>query len=270
MNGNMVGFATRYTLAALIVERLRAMRRMLDVQWRRHEIQHLVVDDLFPQRIAQALFHEFPGPEQMTLHRGLEQRIYVKRNFGPQRSLLEEAVRAFQQPEVAQVLSEVVGASRLLPDTQLDASGISLISRGGFLNPHIPQSHDDLRQHYRVLNLVYHVTPDWRLSDGGHLELWHAGPNGHPTTTLAKFNRLIVMATHRASWNSISRVDARRHRCSLFNCYYSPCSLNMGEYGHLDVFRGRPEQKIRDLLLRGERSARLLLRKLRDEDPIRQ
>lgn len=250
--------AHRETLAALIVERLNEARTSVTAQWQRYQIQHFVVDELLPPSLANALFAEFPAPSHMRLVRGLRQNTYVTNHL---RSHLEEIVRAFQDPSVLDALSEVVGATQLLPDANLSASGISLMTRGGFQNPHIEPSHDEFRQNYRVLTANYHLTPDWRLSDGGHLELWHDGLSSYPTTTLAKFNRLIVIATHRASWHSISPVDSRRSRCCIFNCYYSPESLVREEYDHLDVFRGRPEQWIRDLWLRGEQNARQFWRK---------
>lgn len=258
---DLVALTNRETLAALMLERLAAMEANLKAQWRRHNIQHFVVDDLLPPAVAHALFGAFPGPDQMTLRRGLRQNTYVKSHLDPSCPQLGAAVRAFQDPRVVAALAELAGVPKLLPDVSLSSSGIGLMTRGGFLNPHIEPSHDERHENYRVLQATYHLTPDWRLSDGGHLELWHNGPQGYPTTTLAKFNRLIVLATHRGSWHSISPVDSRRHRCCIYNCYYSPRSLEMDEYDHIDVFRGRPDQWFRDLWLRGEQNARQFWRK---------
>jgi hypothetical protein len=41
--------------------------------------------------------------------------------------------------------------------------------------------------------------------DGGNLELWPTGPKGQPITIVSKFNRLVVMITHKQSWHSVSR-----------------------------------------------------------------
>lgn len=65
-----------------------------------------------------------------------------------------------------------------------------------YLNPHLDNSHDAERERWRVLNLLYYVTPDWHLGDGGHLELWLDGPKKVPLHIESKFNRLVVMATH--------------------------------------------------------------------------
>jgi Rps23 Pro-64 3,4-dihydroxylase Tpa1-like proline 4-hydroxylase len=57
---------------------------------------------------------------------------------------------------------------------------------------------------YRVLNLLYYVTPDWNPEFGGNLELWDNGPKESQRVIPAKFNRLALMATHEESWHSVS------------------------------------------------------------------
>jgi Rps23 Pro-64 3,4-dihydroxylase Tpa1-like proline 4-hydroxylase len=36
------------------------------------------------------------------------------------------------------------------------------MSKGAYLRPHLDNSHDKNRKRYRVVNLLYYVTPDWR------------------------------------------------------------------------------------------------------------
>jgi len=45
------------------------------------------------------------------------------------------------------------------------------MAKENFLNPHLDTSHDKNREMYRVLNLLYYVTPDWSHEQGGKLEL---------------------------------------------------------------------------------------------------
>ena len=44
------------------------------------------------------------------------------------------------------------------------------MSKNDFLNPHIDNSQDIHRRHYRRLNLLYYVAKDWNINDGGNLE----------------------------------------------------------------------------------------------------
>jgi hypothetical protein len=134
---------------------------------------------------------------------------------------------------------------------------------GHFLNPHIDNSHDRLRQRYRVLNLLYYASPDWSEENGGNLELWPDGPKGRPVKITSKFNRLVVMLTHRGSWHSVSRNRASEDRCCVSNYYFSKHPpIGDTDYFHVTSFRGRPEQPVRDLVLRGDITLRMLLRRL--------
>ena len=53
----------------------------------------------------------------------------------------------------------------------LYASGLSMMFKNDYLNPHIDNSHD-ARKKYRRLNLLFYVSPDWNYDNGGNFELW--------------------------------------------------------------------------------------------------
>src|SRR6185437_182738 len=88
------------------------------------------------------------------------------------------------------------------------------------------------------------------------------GPKGEPITILSRCNRLVVMVTHQNSWHSVSRNVSNYNRCCLSNYYFSKVSAEGTEYFHITSFRGRPEQPIRDLVLRTDISLRTALRHL--------
>ena len=149
--------------------------------------------------------------------------------------------------------------SNLLPDPSLYAGGVSAMVKGSFLNPHLDNSHDASQKRYRVLNSLYYVTPDWREEYGGNLELWDEGPKGTPRTIHSRFNRLVVMETNRQSWHSASRVTAGGRRTCVSNYFFREQPLEGSEYFHATSFRGRPEQRGRDLLLRADTAMRTAL-----------
>jgi 2OG-Fe(II) oxygenase superfamily len=111
--------------------------------------------------------------------------------------------------------------------------------------------------------LLYYVTPDWQVENGGNLELWPEGLEGRQVVIHSRFNRLAVMATHDASWHSVSpiaREDGAR-RC-VSNYYFSDASLKDSEKFHVTSFRGRPEQKVRDMILKADIGLRMAIRKV--------
>lgn len=136
-----------------------------------------------------------------------------------------------------------------MPDEHLYAGGISLMDQGCYLNPHLDNSHDKDRKYYRVLNLLYYVTPDWQLDYGGSLELWDQGLKQPCRVIHNQFNRLVVMVTNQSSLHSVSRIKYQGRRCCINNYYFSAKPMNMKHYSHVTSFRGRPEEKIKDVIL---------------------
>ena len=139
------------------------------------------------------------------------------------------------------------GMTQLEPDPKLYAGGLSMMFAGDFLNPHIDNSHDAMRQRYRRLNLLYYVSPEWTLEDGGNFELWDDGRQVAKTIVSAR-NRLVVMETDRSSWHSVSPVQSDMPRCCVSNYYFSKVSPDETDYFHVTSFSGRPEQAFRRVL----------------------
>jgi Rps23 Pro-64 3,4-dihydroxylase Tpa1-like proline 4-hydroxylase len=240
-------------------------RRTSDLasQWRvSAPVNHFVVDDLLPEEWVRAIRSAFPRPEAMVLKRSLRELKYVSAQMNRYDSLLEEIVYAFQAPGIVSLVEQITALQALEADSMLYAGGISVMAPGHFLNPHVDNSHDRPQQKYRVLNLLYYVSPDWSESDGGNLELWPTGPKGQPITIVSKFNRLVVMITHRQSWHSVSRSVGKADRCCVSNYYFSEHPpIGSQQYSHVTSFRGRPEQPLRDLVLRGDNWLRTIVGK---------
>jgi Rps23 Pro-64 3,4-dihydroxylase Tpa1-like proline 4-hydroxylase len=164
-------------------------------------------------------------------------------------ALLEEVVYAFQDKKVVQLISEICGIKELLPDANLYAGGLSLMRKDSFLNPHLDNSHDKDRENWRVLNLLYYVSPDWKSENGGNLELWPHGLQRQQLTIASKFNRLVVMATHQNSWHSVSKITENQVRCCVSNYYFSKEPLLPSDAFHITTFRGWPSEKLKDIVL---------------------
>jgi Rps23 Pro-64 3,4-dihydroxylase Tpa1-like proline 4-hydroxylase len=246
----------RSSIAVQIVARIAERREQLQRQWRSDPISNLTIDDLLPIELARGLFDAFPPPERLTALRNLRETRYLGTQLERYQPLLREAVYAFQDPRVIEAIAALIDQPGLSLEPQLGASGVSRMDRGGFVNPNVRGSGDALLHKRQALSLLYYVTPDLRLADGGHLELWHDGPDGEPTTILSKFNRLVVMASHSEAWHSVSPLRTQRRRCCIWNYYYAAFDARPANDNHVAAFRGRPDQKLRDLILRADTFAR--------------
>ncbi len=251
----------RRMLAQEICRRLDSERDAICRQWQGSApVRHFIVDDVLPQDWVGRIRTAFPQGSAMALKSSLRELKYVAAQMNQYDPVLEESIYAFQAPEVVERVEELTGLKALEPDRMLYAGGISLMAPGHFLNPHIDNSHDKSRERYRVLNLLYYVSPQWPHDRGGNLELWQQGLRGQPSTIASRFNRLVVMLTHRASWHSVSRNRTSSDRCCVSNYYFSKQPIDGEHYYHVTEFRGRPEQPVRDLLLRGDNWLRTMIR----------
>jgi Rps23 Pro-64 3,4-dihydroxylase Tpa1-like proline 4-hydroxylase len=255
----------RTEIADIIVEKLSAnlpaIKKMYDQS--KSEIGYFYIDDLLPEEVARNIYNCFPNGSDMRLKKSLKEYKYIAAQMNNYNPILEEAIYAFQDQRVVALVTEITGIKSLSPDEHLYAGGISLMGHKHYLNPHLDNSHDKDRDQWRVLNLLYYVTPEWEEKFGGNLELWPHGLKEKQTTIHSKFNRLAVMATHDDSWHSVSPIDAEgKSRCCVSNYYFSKTSLKATDRFHITSFRGRPEQKIRDTILMADIQLRMAVRKV--------
>jgi len=254
----------RQNLANHILFRLQQEKYSISESYNKSKdsIGHFFIDNLLPGEIADSIYASFPKLESMKKRKDLREFKYVAAQLNQYEPILEEAVYAFQDKRIVSFIQEVCGIDSLYPDEHLYAGGISSMGKDQFLNPHLDNSHDKDRNKWRVFNLLYYVTPNWELDFGGNLEIWPRGVKNEQTTIHSKFNRLVVMATHDASWHSVSPVTHEGSRCCVSNYYFSDSPLKANEQFHVTSFRGRPSQKIRDLYLRFDTSLRMGIRKV--------
>jgi Rps23 Pro-64 3,4-dihydroxylase Tpa1-like proline 4-hydroxylase len=256
----------RSELVRELVGRLREAEAAAAEQFASTEpIRHLVVDDLLPDELARRVGAAFPAHDDMKLLRSPREDKYVAAQMDRYDPLLSDALYCFQDREVIAWLGRVTGIEALEPDDNLYLGGISSMGSGQFLNPHIDQSHDRRYERWRVLNLLWYVTPDWDESWGGNLELWPDGPKGGQITIHSRFNRLVVMETHQRSWHSVSPITHGAARRCVSNYCFSVVKPARSRSRHVTSFRGRPEQRARDLVLRADNKLRGVVRRTTGE-----
>lgn len=253
---------TKDFLAELILTKLNENKEELRKEFNQAgRINSCIIDNLLPEEVAKEIYEAYPSPEEMALHKSLRENKRIAAQMDLYNPLLEEAVYAFQDNRIVRVVEEITGLKDMIPDEHLYAGGISLMSTGNFLNPHLDNSHDNDRENYRVLNLLYYVTPDWDINNGGNLELWDNGMNSSQRVIHSKFNRLVLMITNKSSIHSVSKVTALGKRCCVSNYYFSKKPAEASEYFHVTSFYGRPEEHVKNIFLRADAFLRQTIRK---------
>lgn len=256
---------TSEDIVNLILDKIKLNSSEIEAKYKatKSEIGFFYIDNLLPDHIAKTCFEVFPDKSEMTSLKSIREYKYVSAQMNQHHPLLEKVIYAFQNEKVVALISEICGITELYADNTLYAGGLSLMADGNFLNPHLDNSHDAERERWRVLNLLYYVTPNWELKNGGHLEVWPNGPKKTPILIESKFNRLVVMATHQSSWHSVNKVVSNdRARCCISNYYFSPNALKETDKFHVTKFRGRPEETFKNIILDADANLRMLVRKV--------
>lgn len=226
------------------------------------EIGFFFIDDLLPEDLALKLNDVFPKEEDMRCLKSLREYKFISAQMNKHNSLLEKVLYAFQDERIISEISKITDIKNLYADPCLYAGGLSMMRKDNFLKPHLDNSHDANRARWRVLNLLYYVSPDWKLENGGNLEIWPNGTGGKQITIESKFNRLVVMATHDHSWHSVSKVVDNKSRKCISNYYFSDYPLKENDKFHVTTFRGRPNEFITNLILKSDGILRMLVRKI--------
>ncbi|WP_425077568.1 2OG-Fe(II) oxygenase [Psychroserpens sp. S379A] len=251
-------------ISELIFNRIKEKQVELKASYEasKQQIGFFYIDDLLPEDLAKQCFDVFPKPSEMRCLKSIREYKYVSAQMNKHDTLLEEVLYAFQDSKIVNLIGEICNINSLYADESLYAGGLSQMAKDNFLNPHLDNSHDAERERWRVLNLLYYVTPDWTTENGGHLELWPNGPKKEPMVIESKFNRLAVMATHDTSWHSVNQVLVDKSRCCISNYYFSDEPLKVTDKFHVTKFRGRPEDTFTNLVLDLDASLRMLVRKV--------
>ena len=255
----------RASIAGLICDRLhsRGIGMLKSYYNLSGKINYFIIDNLLPFTLASGVDNSFPTESQLNFLNDNQEQKYVGVNFLKDQSIVEECIYAFQEPSVINLISEICSIPELQGDSELYAgAGVSSMSLGCFLNPHIDNSHDRLKKSFRRLNLLYYVSRELNSDDGGQLLLYPGGIKSDPISIHSRFNRLVVMRTDNRSLHAVSKITSKAAiRKTISNYYFSTSSPNGHNYYHSTSFRAFPrESRRKDLLLRINAASRSLLK----------
>ena len=241
----------RAEIVGLIVDRLENQHRHIETMWDRHpgtNTRYFYVDDLLPEAIVDEAYKAFPRDADGFFSKdSFREKKRISAQLDHYAPILSELTYALQDRAVISKVAELTGMAGLEPDPSLYAGGLSMMFQDDFLNPHIDNSHDAKRDRYRRLNLLYYVSPDWKLENGGNFELWNE-ERTVPVTIVSKRNRFLVMETNKTSWHSVNKVNVAAPRCCVSNYYFSKVSPDQTKYFHVTSYDGRPDEPVKKIV----------------------
>ncbi len=235
----------------IILEKLKSEEDFLVNQWKNPigtKTKHFYIDNLLPASKCTEIYNSFPrAADGFYSRESFREKKKVAAHLNEYSAILSDITYAIQDKRVVDLISLMINFECIEPDPLLYAGGLSMMFKNDFLNPHIDNSHDASRERYRRLNALYYVTPDWKIENGGNLELWDEDKLQNKTIPYA-FNRFVIMETNKESWHSVSKVLVDMPRCCVSNYYFSKISPDSTDYYHVTSFTGRPEEKFKRLL----------------------
>jgi Rps23 Pro-64 3,4-dihydroxylase Tpa1-like proline 4-hydroxylase len=177
---------------------------------------------------------------------------------------LNEAVSS---PQFLADLEYITGIPRILADEQLAGGGMHLTSAGGRLDVHVDFNLIEDRKLFRRLNILIYLNPVWEESWGGQIELWDREVKNCHQRCLPALNRCLIFETNDISYHGVARVTAPADmvRQSFAAYYYTrEAPAHWDGTAHSTVFRARPDEKLRGLLLApAEKLGRRLVERVR-------
>ena len=234
-------------IVGLIYKRLSEDKKKLTEAWespKNTNTRHLIIDNLLPDDLCMNIYTSFPK-DFSSFHKrsSFREKKKTSANMSLYDEIINNCLYAFQNREVLNIISEITSIAALEADDKLYAGGISAMTKGDYLNPHIDNSHDMERLKYRRLNLLYYVTPNWEIKNGGNFELWDKNVKS-PKVITSNFNRLVIMETTKRSWHSVNKVVSNNTRYCISNYYFTKKkpSEDKDNYFHVTSFSGRPDE----------------------------
>ena len=189
---------------------------------------HIVIDDFLLASAARELALVFPGPDDpIAWDHYAAPGLEVKLGCGAEERLpasIRHALHDLNSGPFVRFLEQLTGIDHLLPDPHLAGGGIHLSRHGGHLGIHADFNWHERLQAHRRLNLLIYLTPDWRPSWGGALELWNSDASRRERSVEPLFNRAVLFTTrsdtfhgHPEPWSAPNGI----YRQSLALYYYT-------------------------------------------------
>jgi len=136
----------------------------------------------------------------------------------------KKVIDHFNSRPMLTALEKLTGIDNLIPDFNLEGSGMHKISKGGKLSVHVDYNKHPSKPMYRRINLLLYLNKDWNESWGGHLQLWNSDVTKLEKAILPIYNRLVIFNTTPISYHGHPHpleCPENRHRYSIAMYYFT-------------------------------------------------
>jgi Rps23 Pro-64 3,4-dihydroxylase Tpa1-like proline 4-hydroxylase len=220
-------------------------------------IPHIVMDNFLDPAFARSVAQAYPdfdtalqqGQTFKTVNEYRKVQICDSSKFAAPVARLNAALMS---PQFLSDFSYITGIQNLLVDEQLVGGGIHITGPGGRLDVHVDFDYIESRQLHRRLNILIYLNEPWQSDWGGQLQLWDKDVKKCETVLEPIFNRCVIFQTTLVSFHGVVPVSpsAPMPRKSFAAYYYTKeAPEGWSGVGHDTIFKARPEEKVKGMVL---------------------
>jgi len=191
--------------------------------------KHLVIDNFFPDEIAESCLKNFPEVNskgwQYTDDKDIEikYRTTWKSEFDIPDGIID-AVRIMNSSVFLLAVSNVLGIPKIIPDPYFTGGGLNVTLQDGLLDVHVDGNYHDATGLNRRINALLYLNPKWQNDWGGEFGLYDETGSECLKKIAPLHNRLVIFDSHDKSFHGLPdpinfpQSDPRR---SIILYYYT-------------------------------------------------
>ena len=192
--------------------------------------QHVIIDNCFPEEIANACLNGFPSLSDDLLwenENDADIEIKSRSKWNSEFDIPDDClpiVRLLNSAPVLKAISGQFGIPKLIPDPYFSGGGLNVTTRGGLLDVHVDGNYHDATGLNRRINVILYLNRDWEYGWGGELGLFSVDGEKCLKKVPPLFNRLFIFDTHDKSFHGLPEplnFPEGKERRSLILYYYT-------------------------------------------------
>ena len=178
------------------------------VDFFKEPFQHFVIDNFFPNQLAEACLENFPELGDPIWQHSNDEDVEIKMRTNWQSEFdmpsgISEAVRILNSAPLLRAISDKLSIPKLLPDSYFTGGGLNATVRGGLLDVHVDGNYHDATGLNRRVNAIVYLNKNWEKDWGGEFGLYDENGDKCLKEIAPLFNRLVVFDTHDLSFHGL-------------------------------------------------------------------
>lgn len=170
--------------------------------------KHLVIDNFFPEDVAQSYLQSFPDLKDESWERTNDPDIEVKlrSNWRSEFDIpdgLLSAIRILNSSLVLNAMSKIFEIQKLVSDPYFTGGGLNVTVSGGLLDVHVDGNYHDATGLNRRINAIVYLNPNWKEGWGGEFGLYDSNGENLIKKVAPIFNRLVIFDTNDFSFHGL-------------------------------------------------------------------